>query len=655
MRPASTRVLMVAALLGATWGLAQPLDYVVQPGDTCQSIATKVLGSPGQYRLIHELNALGPSPHKLVPGTRLKLSAASSPEALLTWLRPAVSVRPSRAPEWASAQQDNPLYRRDEVTTRREAAAVLTFRDETRLTLRENALIIIAGEDPARRASPRQASGVELVSGEARVSLSALRGVMPVTTPASRIAATGDDVQVSVDEQKMSRVSVHRGEAQVSAMGKKVQVTQGHGTRVALGKPPEPPRLLPPAPKWGATQTLFLIREVQVAVTLHFESAVKAEATRVELSADPKFATSQAEFEVVGGKAPVTLSTGRVFARLSARDESGLWSSPSETLELEVVSVPDFPNEAEKALTVAPLNMEGVTTWVDEVELTRPTPVNSAGRHTLSIARGSRRASLEFTVWRWYATAPSAVAPDGGLTEDGGTAVEAEGSTRTAEPVVVPFVRDVGPGAFSLSAPWLHRSAQSTVLDFRLEGRLPVSGPEVSLTAQVERDFTASLGGRASLTPQWSSSGGARLDLGGALTARLVRSGLFSAAVSVQGGAALTPVVGASRLRGQFLASAGLRGDTRGVFLSLGGEGVDVGGPAFVAGLQIHQRLGEQWLLSAEGHVRSDAFSSTRLEVRAAVRLSARFGAADWSVIGGLERRPDSPVTSVAAVQLTLP
>ena len=80
---AHTRALALLLTLGlATPARAAPplVDYVVQDGDTCQTIARKLYGSSKHLGLLHANNKLGRLPHRLTPGMVLKVPASAPPE-----------------------------------------------------------------------------------------------------------------------------------------------------------------------------------------------------------------------------------------------------------------------------------------------------------------------------------------------------------------------------------------------------------------------------------------------------------------------------------------------------------------------------------------------------------------------------------------------
>ncbi len=99
---ASLRALALLLTLGlATPAHAAPplVDYVVQDGDTCQTIARKIYGSSKHLKLLHANNQLGPLPHKLKPGTILKVPATAEPTNLST------TTPPTTAPTAAASRE----------------------------------------------------------------------------------------------------------------------------------------------------------------------------------------------------------------------------------------------------------------------------------------------------------------------------------------------------------------------------------------------------------------------------------------------------------------------------------------------------------------------------------------------------------------------
>jgi hypothetical protein len=386
-----------------SWAEApKPADddvYVVQPGDTCGSVARKLFGdaTTGSAKL-HALNKMGAPPHQLEPGTVLRIKG--DPDARLTFIRPEVNSKRAGKVDWSQANTGQGLWRLDSVNTLREAGAEVTFRDLTRLQMNENALVVIYGQATKATDKVKKSGAVELLQGELNVSLAELRGEpVGVQMPAATVAARSKDLLVGVDGQQMSRVSVFDGQAEVSAQGQNVQVPKDHGTRVEKGKLPEKPRLLPEAPKWagGVRSVRLLLDDKGVDEELAWAPVKDAVSYRVELARDERFndrvhgETVQAAGEPLKSVAR-TLAPGRYFARVRAVDAAGLVGRASAVRQVEVMRVktergtvgPQGIRGAQR-LDFAVEGAESLDFRLDGVPTTHPVRVEGVGTHTLEL------------------------------------------------------------------------------------------------------------------------------------------------------------------------------------------------------------------------------------------------------------------------------
>lgn len=349
---AAERILALGLLLAATIvSAAEPATpdeefTVVQPGETCPLLVKRVWGTSESYQLLHELNNLPKSHPPLVPGTRLRIR--SGPEAHLTYVKPDVNTRPAKEPEWKPGRQGEALYRLYQVNTLRGAGAEVTLKDTSKLQLRENALVVIYGTPQASaKEQPRKSGGVELVQGNLRMRLAELRGEpLPLETPAAKVVANGQDLFVGVDAQRMSRVAVFNGRAQVAAKGGQVDVPGGKGTRVEEGKAPEPPRPLLPAPFWsapGSRELLLALGGAPQAHALKWQPVQGAVSYRAVLARDEGLNDVVAETNTPADSAAMlnsgALPPGRYYAQVQAVDALGLPGMPSAPRKLEIVAV----------------------------------------------------------------------------------------------------------------------------------------------------------------------------------------------------------------------------------------------------------------------------------------------------------------------------
>lgn len=384
-----------------SWAQAVADDdvYVVQPGDTCGSVARKVFGDAtvGSAKL-HALNKMGPPPHVLKPGSVLRIKG--DPDARLTFVRPEVNAKRAGKVEWRQANTGQGLWRLDSVNTLREAGAEVTFRDLTRLQMNENALVVIYGQAAQATDKVKKSGAVELLQGELNVSLAELRGEpVGVTMPAGSVAARSKNVLVGVDAQQMSRVSVYDGQAEVSAQGQSVQVPKDHGTRVEKGKVPEKPRPLPEAPAWagGERSVRVLLDDKGVDEELAWAPVKDAASYRVELARDERFndkvhgETVQAGQESLKSVAHA-LAPGRYFARVRAVDASGLVGKASPVRLVEVLRVKTErgsvgPRGIRGTLGVdfAVEGAESLDFRLDGAPTTHPVHVETVGSHTVEL------------------------------------------------------------------------------------------------------------------------------------------------------------------------------------------------------------------------------------------------------------------------------
>jgi len=392
-------VALAAAALALSARAEPPETWVVKPGDTCVSISRAIWGGREGLQTLHALNDLGPPPHRLVPGTVLRLRAG--PVAQLTLVRPRVETRAPGAAEWTPAAAGLGLHARSQLTTLDRAGAEVTFADTSRLVLRENAFAIIYGPLAARPRAPDRSGQVELVQGEATVSLAALRGESArVATPGARLSAASREVVVAVDGA-MSRVSVLDGRAEVSARGRVIALAEGEGTRVEQGKAPEPARKLPAAPVLsGGRRRVLLAGDPAREVRLAWAPVPGAARYRVEVARDERFADRVLARELAAEAAPATvlagLEPGRVRARVRSVDVLGLVGPASSPLVLDVVAlrleqgapVPGGvrgDREVRLALEAPPEAADLVLT-VDGSPVRSPLTLSAPGLHTIRLA-----------------------------------------------------------------------------------------------------------------------------------------------------------------------------------------------------------------------------------------------------------------------------
>lgn len=335
------RLAMVAALL-TSLAFAAPVaaqvryvQYVVKEGDTCSSIATEAYGDATAYDLIHRANDLGEPPHDLQAGQVLRLPRVAA--ALLARERGKVMVK-SPETDWANGTAGIELFRSWRVNTLEEARALLAFRDESELTMRENTLVVIY--DGSAKGAVKKRTRARLESGALRSRLAELSG-LTVETPTGEADLGEGASLVTIDEEQTARFANHGGEEMIvrATAGGEVKVAEGFGSKVAKKARPTPPRPLPPSPAWRTSPDSFPTFGVGTVVT-GWEAVPGASGYFVELTAD-ELGVQVIEAAYVGADVTnlevANLPPGTYYATVSTIDDDFFESIPSERRELRVV------------------------------------------------------------------------------------------------------------------------------------------------------------------------------------------------------------------------------------------------------------------------------------------------------------------------------
>ncbi len=351
------------------------VDYTVKEGDTCIGVAIRELGGRENYRLIHQNNSLGALPHHLKPGQILHLPRLGPPvaDANLSKSRGTVKVRQSATADWNQGILGMDLFRRWRVNAAKRSTAEITFRDTSRLRMREDTIVIIYG--PSAERTRRGVSRVTLKSGALRTRLAELHGReqprLVVDTASSEVELGVGSALIGVDANETSRVSNHSGTtAKLRSRAKNkrrrrkrrkvVAVGPGMGSKVEPDKEPTPPKPLPLTPEWQQGPTAF-VGWAHSGATLRgsWAAVPSVHEYRVEISRD--LGGGDVITSVV---VPANVTTfeahrfpaGDYFVTLAARDADQFESKPSTPLKLHVTSISLTPLSASAPLAAAQLD-----------------------------------------------------------------------------------------------------------------------------------------------------------------------------------------------------------------------------------------------------------------------------------------------------------
>jgi len=312
----------------------EPTRHVVKAGDSCSSIALRYYGDTRFVDLLHGANpeiTRTPPPHVLREGMVLviprKPPETTGPDAQLTTVKNQVDVL---TPETKPGKPNDPLFRGNRVSTQAASAADVTFRDETQVKLGERTLVIILGD--ARSAAARVTPPAEttLVTGNLRAFMAGARKdtSATVTTEAANVKVYEGEAQVSADAVKTTRLAVYGGSSTIDARGATREVARGFGSKAELGRPPTPPRPLPPAPLWSTAPPLVLLETGAASIVGEYETPARPETKvaewREQIARDGIFRDVAVDTRVPGAVRRLEAQppgAGRYYVRVSAIDD----------------------------------------------------------------------------------------------------------------------------------------------------------------------------------------------------------------------------------------------------------------------------------------------------------------------------------------------
>ncbi|NIM12485.1 MAG: hypothetical protein GTO45_10290 [Candidatus Aminicenantes bacterium] len=257
----------------------------------------------------------------------------------------------------ATINQD--LYHLYRVLTRKKSNANVTFQDLSKINLGPQSLMIMYSLLERGFRLPRQ-QNVHLMTGGLRTKLNKLKGRLQVETPSCLINSDSVEILVGIDEKKTSALSVFDGKSQVKAQGKKVEVPEGFGTTVEMGKPPAPPEPLPKAPR--------LIKPIESKTNLPGTDTSKVSIQfqwlrvdiedhyHLQVASDSQFEKILEDQTLGDNTAALSLGISTYYWRVAAINKRGIEGYASQSFFTITEGLPDLP------LNITPGQRDIITT-----------------------------------------------------------------------------------------------------------------------------------------------------------------------------------------------------------------------------------------------------------------------------------------------------
>ncbi|HJQ39111.1 MAG TPA: LysM peptidoglycan-binding domain-containing protein [Thermoanaerobaculia bacterium] len=302
--------------------------HVVKEGETLEKITRRYLGTSEGWRENWKLNPQLASPHRLLPGQRIRVILARTLPARFARID-RVSRHVERKPEpdpWTAAKAGDQLAERHGLQTYRASSAELRFEDDTQLTLTEESLIFLRS---TKSAPKRDRTEIEIVDGNADLEKKRTAHAHDIEIIVGSVVAKPQDAAARARFRKDSgkgNVMSYRGGTSVASGGASVDVGEGMGVSVPEGqRPPKPEKLLP-APSIAA---------VDVATArplLRWPAVAGASSYSVEICRDAScgaVVARAAGLAATEWQAPEAIGAGAMHWRVTARSASGLDGYPA--------------------------------------------------------------------------------------------------------------------------------------------------------------------------------------------------------------------------------------------------------------------------------------------------------------------------------------
>lgn len=251
------------------------------------------------------------------------------PDGEVTFVQNQVKTLAPWEKDWQMGLLRLPIYEYHKINTLENARVEVTFKDQSKLKVSENSLVVIYRPTQSLQPEGKQKEHIGLVKGNLWLKLQAAKqqDQFLVKTVAGEVMMS-NAIKIGVDEQGRSLVSVHEGTAQVKSdavSSDAITVAENFGTRMAANIAPETPRQLPPIPELLEPQLPQILHSDAMKFTWQKQSA----RTRFEVI---DAVTSKQLYTVMTAHdyATISLHPGKYRVLLTGIDSIGLESKGSE-------------------------------------------------------------------------------------------------------------------------------------------------------------------------------------------------------------------------------------------------------------------------------------------------------------------------------------
>ncbi len=273
---------------------------------------------------------------------------STSLSAMVSSINNRVNVKLANDIAWGGAQIGMSLHHRDAIQTYDRSRALVEFNEQSYLDVGENSLVVFQSIEPDLFAQKTSTFRVT-VEGELRGRL--LRSDegsanLEVALPNAELQmvpgqTTGSDVEfkLTVNPDKTSTLSLHKGNAQLLVGGKRVNLQENYGVTIGADGQATEPVALPsaPTPKLPTEGSAAYYRDVPPRLRFSWKPTEPTDNYRFMVARDPQFRQVVVDEEVSGTAfAHGNLKRGQYYWRVQAL-AGKTEGTPSEARALTIV------------------------------------------------------------------------------------------------------------------------------------------------------------------------------------------------------------------------------------------------------------------------------------------------------------------------------
>ena len=273
---------------------------------------------------------------------------SSSLSAMVSSINNRVNVKLANDIAWGGAQVGMSLHHRDAIQTYDRSRALVEFNEQSYLDIGENSLVVFQDIQPDLFAQRTRTFRVT-VEGELRGRLSRSAdgsANLQVALPNAELQmapgqAAGGDVEfkLTVNPDKTSTLSLHKGEAQLLVGGKQINLQENYGVTIGADGQALEPVALPsaPTPRLPTEGSTAYYRDVPPRLRFSWKPSETTGNYRLMVARDPQFRQVVVDEQVSGTTfAHGNLKRGQYYWRVQAL-AGKTEGTPSEARALAIV------------------------------------------------------------------------------------------------------------------------------------------------------------------------------------------------------------------------------------------------------------------------------------------------------------------------------